>query len=100
MSSFGPARPSIRDILTDQSPHGTFSGLSGNEVAKLFVEAYAESLPRGRAAGYAFGNRMGVKSTARAAREFTEPYATVVFALAQALRHHRYYVTALYDIRV
>jgi hypothetical protein len=97
MSSFGPARPSIRDILIGQSPHGAFSGLSGNEVARLFVEAYSESLPRGMAAGYAFGNRMGVRSTGRAAREFREPYATVVFALAQALQHQRRYITALYD---
>lgn len=93
MSNFGPARSSIRDILSAYSVHGSLSGLSGNDVAQL-LSAY---FPPGIQAGYALGKRLGVKNTARAARLFREPYATVVFALAQALQHLGRHVTALYD---
>ncbi len=93
MSSFGPARPSIRDILAGHSVHGPFSGLSENDVAQL-LSAY---FPPGTQAGYALAKRLGIKNTARATRLFKEPYATVVFSLAQALQHLERHVTALYD---
>jgi hypothetical protein len=97
MSSFGPARPSIREILTGHSVHEPFSGLSGNDVVKLLSENLSLGMRVGMRAGYAMANRLGVKSTARAARLFREPYGTVVFTLAQALQHQGRDFTALYD---
>lgn len=100
MSSTQPARPTIREMLAGQPLRPSTSGMTERDVAELLsaVGPLSSSLFLGSMrAGRALGSALGIQSAKRASRAFTAPYASVVLALALALRQQGREMTALYD---